>query len=466
MSMTDQHFDLVVVGGGSGGLAAARRACSYGARVALVEGDRLGGTCVNRGCVPKKMHFNASQIAHSMHDAVGYGFAPQDAIFNWALFVERREQYIKRLNSIYQSNLEKDGVTLFEGWARLLGNHQVEVQQTPIPHKQILSAEHLLIATGGQPNIPEITGAEHGISSDGFFELIQQPRRVAMIGSGYIAVELAGALAGLGTHVELFARSDRLLRTFDDSLSSALHDAMTDSGMLIHADFKVERLSAEDDQKYVHQAANGTTRSLNGSGKHGPFDCIIWATGRSSNLAGLGLENENLTTTEDGYLSTNTWEETVRPKIYAIGDVTGKKALTPVAIAAGRKLADRVFGGKEGSHLDYDNIPSVVFSHPPIGTVGLTEKEAREQYGAAVTIHTSSFVDMYHSVTERRPRTLMKLVTIGSAEKIVGIHVIGRSADEMIQGFAVALKMGATKADLDSTVAIHPTAAEELVTMR
>lgn len=465
--MADPHFDFLVIGGGSGGLAAARRAASYGARVALVEGDRLGGTCVNRGCVPKKMYFNASQIAQAMHDAVGYGFAQQAPHFDWGVFVERRDTYISRLNTIYQSNLEKEGVALVEGWARLVGQHQVEVERTPAkqgvsPPKQTFTAEHLLIATGGVAHIPQLSGAEHGISSDGFFELKTQPKRVAIIGGGYIAVELAGTLLGLGSHVELFVRGDHLLRSFDHSLSAALHDEMTHNGALIHLDVKLDKLSADGTQKYVHQKLKGAAHA----DKHGPFDCVIWATGRAANLSALNLEKEHLVTDQAGYLSTNIWEETPRPKIYAIGDVTGKKALTPVAIAAGRKLADRLFGGKEDARLDYENIPSVIFSHPPIGTVGLSEQEAREQHGDAVTIHTSSFIDMYHSVTERRPRTHMKLVTLGNEQKVVGIHVIGRSADEMIQGFAVALKMGATKADLDSTVAIHPTAAEELVTIR
>lgn len=449
--MSIQAFDLLVIGGGSGGLAAARRAASHGAKVALIEAAELGGTCVNRGCVPKKMFWNAAQIAESVHDAESYGFSAMTPTFDWGRFRTAREASLRRLNGMYERNLQVDGVTLIRGWGRLIGNHQIQVDE------QTYSADHIILAPGGQPLFPQIPGAELGISSDGFFELASQPSRVAVVGAGYVAVEIAGVLAALGTATTLILRKDKPLRNFDEMLSGALFEELGAQGINLVTGFSPQKLEKHDDGFCL--------TGESGQVQHG-FDEVIWAIGRRPRLDGLGLEHENLKPDEHGFILANEWEETSVKKIYALGDVSGKKELTPVAIAAGRKLSDRLFGGKHDSKLDYSDVPTVVFSHPPIGTVGKTEAEAREEYGDAVKCYRSSFVDSYYSLARRKIRTHMKLVTVGPEERVVGIHVIGRSADELIQGFAVALRMGATKADLDRTVAIHPTAAEELVTLR
>ncbi len=449
--MSVEEFDLVVIGGGSGGLAAARRAASHGAKVALIEGAELGGTCVNRGCIPKKMFWNAAQIAEAAHDAESYGFSPMTPQFDWARFRVAREASLRRLNAIYERNLGVDGVTWVSGWGQLIGNHQIKVDDN------IYSAGHIIVAPGGKPRFPQIPGADLGISSDGFFELTNQPRRAAIVGAGYIAVELAGVLAALGTDTTLIVRKERPLRQFDDMLGKALSEELSAQGVSLVTNFVPQALEQHD-----------SGLCLKGENDHVQegFDAVIWAIGRSPNLDGLGLEKEGVQLNERGYIETDEWEQTSTRNIYALGDVSGKKELTPVAIAAGRKLSDRLFGGKKDSKLDYSNVPTVVFSHPPMGTVGLTEEEAREEFGDAVKCYRSSFVDSYYSLARRKVRTHMKVVTVGPQERVVGIHVIGRSADELIQGFAVALRMGATKADLDRTVAIHPTAAEELVTLR
>jgi glutathione reductase (NADPH) len=432
-------------------MAAARRAASYGARVALIEGAELGGTCVNRGCVPKKMFWNAAQVAESAHDAESYGFAPLTPAFDWARFRVSRQAALKRLNGIYERNLGNDNVRWIKGWARLTGNRHIQVAD------QTYSAPRIILAPGGRPDFPQIPGAELGISSDGFFELEQQPERVAIVGAGYIAVELAGVLNALGTDTTLVVRKERPLRHFDEMLGGALFEELGAQGVHLVSEFTPQA---------VERHADGL-RLLGEQGKvQKGFDAIIWAIGRSPLLHDLGLEHEGIELDERGYIHTDEWEQTSASNIYALGDVSGKKELTPVAIAAGRKLSDRLFGGRPESKLDYSNVPTVVFSHPPIGTVGITEAEAREQFGDAVKCYRSSFVDMYFSMARRKVKTHIKLVTVGPTEKVVGIHVIGRSADELIQGFAVALTMGATKADLDRTVAIHPTAAEELVTLR
>lgn len=449
--MSDRHFDFLVVGGGSGGMAAARRAAHYGARVALIEEDRLGGTCVNRGCVPKKIFFNAAQIAEYAHDAESYGFAPLNPVFDWARFKESRDAAVLRLNGIYERNLDGDSVTLIRGRARLLGNRKVQVGDGTY------SGTHLLLAPGGRPRIPEIEGASLGITSDEFFELTQKPKSALIVGAGYIAVELAGVLNALGTEVTLAVRGHRPLRSFDDMVGDALVEEMDLQGIRLVTGFCPKSLTKKGEELFVDAHPGPLERG---------FDQVIWAIGRQPNVEELGLEEEGVALTKSGYILADEWEQTSADNVYAIGDVTGKKELTPVAIAAGRRLADRLFGGKLDSKLHYDNIATVVFSHPPIGTVGLTEEEAVERFEGAVKCYTSRFVDMYYSLARRKVRTVMKVVTVGAHEKVVGIHVFGRSADELIQGFSVAVQMGATKADLDRTVAIHPTAAEELVTMK
>jgi glutathione reductase (NADPH) len=445
-------YDLIVIGGGSGGLACAQRAADHGARVLLAESGKLGGTCVNVGCVPKKVMWNAAQLAHAAHDAVDYGFDLSLARLDWAQLVARREAYIARLNGIYEQNLAKRKVELVRGRARLTGTGQVQIGAARFDAAQIV------IATGGQPLWPAIPGAELGLSSDGFFALQSRPNGVAIVGSGYIAVELAGIFSALGSHVTLVIRHERVLRHFDAMLGEGLMKIMRDEGVEIITGAVPAALQRNGGQAMRLQLADG--REL------GPFDTCIWAVGRNGNTAELGLEPLGVQRDTAGHIIVDAYQQTNISGLHAIGDVTGRAPLTPVAIAAGRRLADRLFGGLEGRKLDYDNIPTVIFSHPPIGTVGLTEAQARLQHGGAVRVYHSGFTPMYHALTTRRPRAQMKLVTVGPEERIVGLHVIGAGADEMLQGFAVALKMGARKRDFDDTVAIHPTSAEEFVTMR
>jgi glutathione reductase (NADPH) len=451
--METSRYDLVVIGGGSGGLACAQRATEYGARVALVESARLGGTCVNVGCVPKKVMWNAAQIAHAAHDAVHYGFDLALSGHDWGALRAARDAYITRLNGIYERNLANRKVELVRGHAAFAGPNEVRVGD------RLLEAPHVVIATGGRPSVPPIPGAGHGITSDGFFELAERPRRIAVVGSGYIAVELAGVFAALGSEVTMVLRRDRLLRHFEAMLGDGLRKIMEGDGVAF-LDHAAPRALERD--------ADGTLRLLLQDGRvAGPFDTVLWAIGREPAVEGLGLARAGVTMDAAGFIPVDRLQQTNIGGLYAIGDVTGRAQLTPVAIAAGRRLSDRVFGGMTDRHLDYSDIPTVVFSHPPIGTVGLSEAEAVDRHGAsAVKTYTSGFVPMYHAMTPRKPRAEMKLVTVGPEQRIVGCHVIGAGADEMLQGFAVALKMGATKRDFDDTVAIHPTSAEEFVTMR
>lgn len=448
--MAEQEFDLISVGGGSGGLACAQRAAEYGAKVAVVESQRLGGTCVNVGCVPKKVMWNAAGIGVALNDASDYGFDVTANGNDWAVLKSGRDAYIARLNGIYERNLAKKGVEYVRGRARFLDAHTLEV------NGRRLNARHMVIATGGRPVVPQMQGAEYGITSDGFFELEQRPKRVAIVGSGYIACELAGAFQELGSQVELFIRKDRVLRQFDVMLGKSLLREMRSQGMLVHEQVHPVAVRCDAAQRTL-VAADG--REFPG------FDCLLWAVGRSANLAKLGLEQSGIRVAND-FVVTDEFQNTNLDGVYAIGDVTGRAALTPVAIAAGRRLSDRLFGNQPGRHLKYHMIPTVVFTHPPIGTVGATEHEARAQYGDAVKIYMADFIPMYHALTRRKSHTDMKLVCVGAEQKIVGCHIIGTGADEMLQGFAVAIRMGATKRDFDDTVAIHPTSAEELVTMR
>jgi glutathione reductase (NADPH) len=445
-----KNYDYIAIGGGSGGLATAQRAAEYGARALVIERDRLGGTCVNIGCVPKKLMWTAANIAHSMEDAAGYGFDLTVHGHDWARIKEARDAYVARLNAIYVSNLERRKVDWVHGNATFIDPTTVEV------NGERYTAPKITIAVGGQPSLPTLPGIDRAITSDGFFELERLPRRVAVVGSGYIAVELAGVLAGLGAEVHQFIRQDGVLRSFDVMLGEGLAREMTAQGIQLHKQAVPSAITPNGDAHNLH---------LEGGAEHGPFDSVLFAIGRDPVTKALGLERAGVVT-ERGYIPTDAFQNTNVPGIYAIGDVTGRAQLTPVAIAAGRRLADRLFGGKTDRRLDYDRIPTVVFSHPPIGTVGMTEAEARSQYGDEVKIYKAGFVPMYHALTARKVRTEMKLVCVGSEERIVGLHVLGHGADEMLQGFAVAVKMGATKRDFDDTVAIHPTAAEEFVTMR
>jgi len=447
-----QHFDLIAIGGGSGGMAVVRRAAEYGMKCAVIESNRLGGTCVNVGCVPKKVMWYAAQLSHALHDVPEYGFDAALTTIDWPQLKSGRDGYVERLNNIYARNLENSAVTMIAGHAEFASNNSVTVSG------ETYSADHIVVACGGRPAVPDIPGAEHGITSDGFFELESLPGRVAIVGSGYISVELAGVLNALGSDVSLLLRRQHLLARFDVMLREELMEQMQDTGVHVATGVNLSAIERENDESLTLHTVDDHMM--------GGYDTLIWAIGRESKVNGLNLGAAGLSVNDAGFISVDEFQNSVVSGIYAIGDVTGQAALTPVAIAAGRKLADRLFGGKPDAKLDESNIPSVVFSHPPIGTVGMTEDEAREQFGDDVKVYQSRFVPMYYAMTIRKPRSVMKLVTIGATEKVVGCHIIGDGADEMLQGFAVAIKMGATKADFDNTVAIHPTSAEELVTMR
>ena len=446
-----KKFDLVVIGGGSGGIAMANRAASYGAKVALVEAGRLGGTCVNVGCVPKKIMWNAASIAQIFHEAGDYGFTARVEGFDWPALRKSRDDYVLWLNGRYQAGLEKNGVELLRGRARFESAHAVAVDGVR------LEAPHVAIATGGRPIVPEVKGAGLGITSDGFFELAERPRRVAIVGSGYVSVELAGVLRALGAEVSVLVRRAGVLMSFDEMLRGALMREMAAEGIEIRTNTQVLEAVREKDGIAVH---------CNGGGRITGLDCLLWAIGREPNVADLGLSAAGVKTDPLGHVLTDEWQNTSVAGVYAVGDVTGREALTPVAIAAGRRLSDRLFGGRPDRKLAYECIPTVIFSHPPIGTVGLTEAEARSKHGESVKVYRTEFTPLYHAFTQRKVKCAMKLVVTGSDEKIVGCHVIGQGADEMLQGFAVAIRMGATKSDFDDTVAIHPTSAEEMVTMR
>lgn len=445
-------YDLIVIGGGSGGLACAQRAAEYGARAVVIEMHRLGGTCVNVGCVPKKVMWNAGQLGHALHDAADYGFEVTLWRHDWARLKTERDAFVGRLNAIYEANLERRKVDLLRAHARLTSAQSVRVGDREI------SAGAIVLATGGRAMIPQLPGTTLGITSDGFFELSERPARVAIVGAGYIAAELSGIFAALGSQVTVVLRRERIVRHFDAMLGEALMQVMHDDGMQIVTHAVPKALE--------RNAAGALELQVKDGRVLGPFDSVIWAVGRTPATIGMGLDELQVQLDAGGHVITDDFQRTSLEHLYAIGDVTQHAGLTPVAIAAGRRLSDRLFGGQSDRKLDYDNIPTVVFSHPPIGSVGLSEEDARRRYGAAVGVYQTSFVPMYHVFTARKPRVAMKLVTLGEEQKIIGIHVIGDGADEMLQGFAVALRMGATKRDFDDTVAIHPTSAEELVTMR
>jgi glutathione reductase (NADPH) len=449
----DERFDLVVIGGGSGGLAAAQRAAEYGARAAVIESGRLGGTCVNVGCVPKKIMWNAAELGAALAHAPEYGFRLDRGGQDWRLLKHKRDVYIKRLNDLYAANLERRKVELVRARASFVDGHTVSAGQ------RLLRADHLIIATGGRPRLPLIRGAELGITSDGFFELEALPKRVAVVGTSYIAIELVGIFAALGADATLVMRGDTALKTFDDMLGEVTLARLAEHGVTIVTHAAPAALE---------RAAHGALELTSADGRSlGPYDCVLWAIGRGASVEDLALSRAGVELDVQGFVRTDKYQATSAPGVYAIGDVTGRAQLTPVAIAAGRRLADRVFGGQTGRYLDYENVPTVIFGHPPIGSVGLSEKAARERYAdTEVRVFRSRFVPLYHALTQAKPNTEMKLVTVGPEQRIVGLHVVGEGADEMLQGFAVAVRMGATKRDFDDTIAIHPTSAEELVTMR
>lgn len=447
-----KDFDLICIGGGSGGIAAARRAAEYGAKTAVVEYKKLGGTCVNVGCVPKKVMWYAAHYFETGYYGGDYGIKSETYGLDWSELKRRRDAYIERLNGIYDRNLRRSGVTLIEGFARFVDPHTIEVGG------KRYTAERFVLATGGRPVLPEIPGANLGIDSDGFFALEDKPKHVAVVGAGYVAVELAGVFHHLHTRTHLVIRHERALRGFDPMLQDILMEELKADKLDVVTNATPARLERRDDGLCLTMEDG---RELTG------LDQVVWAIGRTSMTDDLGLDKAGVVIDERGDIPVDKFQASNRPHIFAIGDVTGQFPLTPVAIAAGRRLSDRLYGGMEGRHLDYHNIATVVFSHPAMGTVGLTEPEARKQFGdAAVKCYTSHFISMEFALGERKRRSAMKLVCTGPEERIVGIHLFGPGSDEMLQGFAVAVRMGATKQDFDDTVAIHPTAAEELVTMR
>jgi glutathione reductase (NADPH) len=448
-----QHFDYISIGAGSGGIASANRAARLGKKAAVIEAKHIGGTCVNVGCVPKKAMWYAGQIADALHYANDFGFKAPLQSFDWSKLVKNREAYIERIHAAYARGFASNGVTVIKGFAKFVDKNTLDVDGV------LYTADHITIATGGRPSRPDIEGAEHGIDSDGFFALTEQPEKVAVVGAGYIAVELAGVLHALGSESHLLVRKEKPLRNFDDMLSDTLVEQMAKHGPTLHTLSVPTRVEKHQDGKLTIHLENGHSV--------GPVDSLIWAIGREPATDNINIASAGIELDERGFIPTDKYQNTDVDGIYAVGDNTGRAQLTPVAVAAGRRLCERLFNNKPDSYLDYSNIATVVFSHPVIGTVGLSEKEAIEEHGEAqVKVYSSQFTALYQAITEDyRDPTRMKLVCVGKEEKIVGIHSIGFGSDELLQGFAVAMKMGATKADFDNTVAIHPTSAEEFVTM-
>ncbi|MEG0267502.1 MAG: glutathione-disulfide reductase [Carnobacterium sp.] len=448
-----EKYDYIAIGGGSGGIASINRAGMHGAKGALIEGNAIGGTCVNVGCVPKKIMWHGAQMMDEMNlYAPDYGIDIPAKKLNFAKLVKNRETFIERLHGSYKNGLDNNSVDLINGYAKFVNNKTVEV------NGKHYTADHILIATGGKPVFPEIPGAEYGIDSDGFFELTELPERTAIVGAGYIAVELAGVLHGLGSDTHLFVRKHAPLRNFDSIIVEGLVETMEREGATLHTYATPKEVIKNEDGSLTLHFEDGSTHET---------DAVIWAIGRHPNTQDLNLTATDVTLNAGGYITVDEFQNTTANGIYAIGDVTGHIELTPVAIAAGRNLSERLFNNKPLAYLDYSNVPTVVFSHPPIGTVGMTEEQAVDKFGTAqIKTYEARFTAMHSSITKNRQKTYMKLVCCGPEEKIVGLHGMGSGMDEMLQGFAVAIKMGATKADFDATVAIHPTASEEFVTMK
>lgn len=447
--MSTSH-DLIVLGAGSGGLATAFRAAQHGARVALLEPAALGGTCVHRGCVPKKALWFAAQWAQAQQFAVDVGFASTPGPIDWERFRQVRLRYIDAIDQRYAQRLQEAQIQLVRQAGRFVVADTIELTDG-----SRLQASHIVIATGARPRTLPLSGFGLGMVSDDVFALHELPRRVAIVGGGYVATEFAGLLQALGSEVEVLAH-ERLLEGFDAELVQALHELMQAQGIRISLRSAIRAARRTDEGILLDDAV---------AGSRGPYDALLWAVGRVPNTEALALDTIGVETDPRGHVVVDAWQDTRVTGVHAIGDVTARKALTPVAVAAGRRLADRLFGDESEARLDYENIPSVVFSKPPLGMVGLTEEAAREQYGEAVVVHCSRFTPMQWALTGWHGQSLMKLVCVGSDERVVGIHALGPGADEMLQGFAVALKLGLHKRDLDATVAIHPSAAEELVLM-
>ncbi|MDR0922474.1 MAG: glutathione-disulfide reductase [Lactobacillales bacterium] len=445
-------YDYIVIGGGSAGIASANRAGMHGAKVLLINAGPIGGTCVNVGCVPKKILWQAGSLAEGVEHMSGYGFDVALNSFNFKKFVTRRSTFIDRLHTAYFNGLNNNNVDYLEGYATFLDNHRITV------NGEEFSAPHVLIGTGGRPSRLNIEGGEYALTSDDFFELQELPQSVLLIGAGYIAAEFSGTLQALGVQTHWAYRFERPLRKLDTMLTDYLMTVYKEQGVILHPHSIIKKIKKISEKNYKIIFENK---------KEILVEAVILATGRIPNTEKLGLENTDVEVTEKGHIKVDKYQNTTAEGVYAVGDVIGKIDLTPVAIAAGRRLSERLFNGKTDSYLSYETIPTVLFTHPVIGTVGLTETEAIEKYGKEeVKVYQSKFTPMYFAITEIRQKCLMKLVCVGKEEKIVGLHGIGLGIDEMLQGFAVAINMGATKADFDNTVAIHPTGAEEFVTMR
>ncbi|WP_407351078.1 glutathione-disulfide reductase [Luteimonas sp. R10] len=455
MSAADPFdFDLVVLGGGSGGLAGAFRAAEHGARVAILEPGELGGTCVNAGCVPKKAMWLAAELATRIGAAAQLGFeVPAAPKFDWGEFITDRQRYIGGIHESYRKRLDRAGIVLMPCRGTLLDARTVVADGGA--H---LRTRHVLLATGSSPQRPDIPGAGLGGVSDDFFHWTRAPARVALVGGGYISVELAGLLQALGSRVDLFVRGPRLLSHSDEEVVGQLEENYRRLGVHLHFGYRLRE---------VERAGDRCVRLFDEDGEAGDaFDALVFAIGRRGNSAGIGLEAAGVDIDAAGNVAVDAFQNTSAAGIYAVGDVTGRETLTPVAIAAARRLMDRVFGGQPEARLDYENVPTVVFAHPPIGGVGLTEAQARERHGDAVKVYRSRFRPMLQALTDAPLCSLFKLVCVGEDERVVGVHLYGEAADEILQGFAVALRLGATMADLRDTVAIHPTSAEEVVLMR
>ncbi|MCR8931493.1 MULTISPECIES: glutathione-disulfide reductase [unclassified Pseudomonas] len=443
-------FDLYVIGAGSGGVRAARFAAGFGAKVAVAESRYLGGTCVNVGCVPKKLLVHGAHFAEDFEQASGFGWNLGEANFDWATLIANKDREINRLNGIYRNLLVNSGVTLHEAHAKIVGPHEVEV------NGERFTAKNILIATGGWPQIPEIPGSEHAIGSNEAFFLKELPKRVLVVGGGYIAVEFAGIFHGLGAHTTLLYRGDLFLRGFDGAVRKHLHEELTKRGMDLQFNADIARIDKQ---------ADGSLKATLKDGRVLEADCVFYATGRRPMLDNLGLENTGVQLDDKGFIKVDDEYQTTEPSILALGDVIGRVQLTPVALAEGMAVARRLFKPEHYRPVDYKMIPTAVFSLPNIGTVGLTEEQAREA-GHEVVIFESRFRPMKLTLTECQEKTLMKLVVDGKTDKVLGCHMVGPDAGEIIQGLAIALKAGATKRDFDDTIGVHPTAAEEFVTMR
>lgn len=443
-------FDLYVIGAGSGGVRAARFAAGFGAKVAVAESRYLGGTCVNVGCVPKKLLVYGAHFAEDFEQASGFGWSLGEANFDWATLIANKDREINRLNGIYRNLLVNSGVTLHEAHAKIVGPHEVEV------NGERFTAKNILITTGGWPQIPQIPGHEHAIGSNEAFFLKELPKRVLVVGGGYIAVEFAGIFHGLGANTTLLYRGDLFLRGFDGSVRKHLQEELTKRGLDLQFNADIVRIDKQ---------ADGSLKATLKDGRELEADCIFYATGRRPMLDNLGLENTDVQLTDKGFIKVDDQYQTTEPSILALGDVIGRVQLTPVALAEGMAVARRLFKPEQYRPVDYKMIPTAVFSLPNIGTVGLTEEEAREA-GHDVVVFESRFRPMKLTLTECQEKTLMKLVVDGKTDKVLGCHMVGPDAGEIVQGLAIALKAGATKRDFDDTIGVHPTAAEEFVTMR